>query len=244
MHSNSRALSLLGALLILAACGKVGDSGTPRRSLTPQNQGERPEQEPTPSPSGSGIRPENLEVNLGAFRNTWYYLALEGDFKPEPATEAVLDMNGATLIQLGKTFFKALKLEGSAKLSDGRLLNFAGRINGDSRFKWVKAPFGLGIKNCELTPLRSIAVDPRRIPYGTVVRIEETVGLKFADGTIHDGVWIAEDTGSAIVDDRIDLFMGAGKTNGIGLEKSGIDHFRPLTVIQISPPDPNHCSQK
>ena len=46
---------------------------------------------------------------------------------------------------------------------------------------------------------RTIAVDPRVIPYGS------TVTLYFADGTVH--TYTAEDCGGAIKENRIDVFF-------------------------------------
>lgn len=48
---------------------------------------------------------------------------------------------------------------------------------------------------------RTIAVDPRVIPYGS------TVTLYFADGTVH--TYTAEDCGGAIKENRIDVFFSS-----------------------------------
>lgn len=49
-------------------------------------------------------------------------------------------------------------------------------------------------------PGRTLAVDPRVIPYGT------KVVLKYNDGTVED--YIAEDRGGSIRGNRVDVFMG------------------------------------
>lgn len=183
----------------------------------------------------------SAEDGLGKYRNTWYYLAMEA--QEGPRTARVLDLDGATLALVTQAFYKELLIEGSGKIRDGRVVNFAGRVKGQTRFKFVDAPFGLGIKNCPLEPLHSLAVDPSRIPMGSLVRIEETVGLRFPDGTVHSGLWRAVDVGSAIQGDRIDLFMGP-KSNGVFLESAGITHFKPLTVTLVERATPDHCTQK
>lgn len=64
---------------------------------------------------------------------------------------------------------------------------------------------------CRPIPMRTVAVDPRVIPRRTKLFIRETVGLRLADGTIHDGYWYASDTGGAIKGAKIDLYTGHGR---------------------------------
>ena len=63
---------------------------------------------------------------------------------------------------------------------------------------------------CRPIAMRTVAVDPRVIPRRTKLFIRETVGLRLADGSIHDGYWYASDTGGAIKGEKIDLFTGTG----------------------------------
>jgi len=64
---------------------------------------------------------------------------------------------------------------------------------------------------CRPIPMRTVAVDPRVIPRRTRLFIRETVGLRLADGTLHDGYWYASDTGGAIKGAKVDLFTGNGR---------------------------------
>ena len=59
--------------------------------------------------------------------------------------------------------------------------------------------------------MRTLATDPRVIPRRTKLFIRETVGMRMADGTIHDGYWYASDTGGAIRGERVDLYTGNGR---------------------------------
>ncbi|MCA0368850.1 MAG: hypothetical protein LCH57_12455 [Proteobacteria bacterium] len=63
---------------------------------------------------------------------------------------------------------------------------------------------------CRPVAMRTVAVDPRVIPRRTKLFIRETVGMRLADGTIHDGYWYASDTGGAIKGQKIDLYTGHG----------------------------------
>jgi len=64
---------------------------------------------------------------------------------------------------------------------------------------------------CRPVAMRTVAVDPRVIPRRTKLFIRETVGLRLADGTVHDGYWYASDTGGAIKGAKIDLYTGHGR---------------------------------
>jgi 3D (Asp-Asp-Asp) domain-containing protein len=64
---------------------------------------------------------------------------------------------------------------------------------------------------CRPIAMRTIATDPRYIPRRTRVFIRETVGMRMADGSIHDGYWYASDTGGAIKGQKIDLYTGHGR---------------------------------
>ena len=61
---------------------------------------------------------------------------------------------------------------------------------------------------CRVSPMRTLAVDPTRIPRRTIVFIQETVGMKMPGGGVHDGRWYASDVGGKIKGNRIDLFTG------------------------------------
>ena len=64
---------------------------------------------------------------------------------------------------------------------------------------------------CRPIAMRTVATDPRYIPRRTRLFIRETVGLRMADGSIHDGYWYASDTGGVIKGQKIDLYTGQGR---------------------------------
>lgn len=64
---------------------------------------------------------------------------------------------------------------------------------------------------CRPVAMRTVATDPRVIPRRTRLFIRETVGLRMADGSTHDGYWYASDTGGAIKGNKIDLYTGHGR---------------------------------
>ncbi|CAN5282247.1 3D domain-containing protein [soil metagenome] len=64
---------------------------------------------------------------------------------------------------------------------------------------------------CLVSPMRTLAVDPRVIPKHSIVFIAETVGMILPNGQVHDGLWYASDVGGAIKGQRVDLFTGSGR---------------------------------
>jgi 3D (Asp-Asp-Asp) domain-containing protein len=72
---------------------------------------------------------------------------------------------------------------------------------------------GLDSLGCAVSPMRTLAVDPKVIPKHSIVFIEETVGMIMPNGKPHDGLWYASDVGGAIKGQKVDLFTGAGKAS-------------------------------
>ena len=94
---------------------------------------------------------------------------------------------------------------------------------------------GVGGKDslgCKVVPMRTVAIDPRIIPKGSVVYIPETVGLPVPGGGVHDGMWYASDTGGAIRGAMIDLFTGFGSYSMQPLMKKGLN-LKTLSAHRI-----------
>ncbi len=180
---------------------------------------------------------ENEELSLkdkqflGIFKPTFYWIIYEGDFPSGDHIKKapVFDVEGKILGFFSRKFVDRLWLEGSGKLKDGRVLNYVKR----GRFKVINnAPYGFGYANKPLRPFRSVAVDPKVIPLGSTLYIPAAKGAKLPDGTIHDGIFYAEDTGGAIKGHRIDLFTGFFKGRKV-FENHGILSYKPLKVYLL-----------
>ena len=85
---------------------------------------------------------------------------------------------------------------------------------------------------CAVSPMRTLAVDPRVIPRRTIVFIEETVGMLMPDGRAHDGLWYASDVGGAIKGPKIDLFTGSGRGSMAPFMQRGLN-LASLTAIKV-----------
>lgn len=138
-------------------------------------------------------------------------------------------------------------IEGTVSVKKGNssyLLNYSGRsaeLQYDcrkcSRYKhyhgyektgkvlWAQtAGFGKGVRNYNLVPYRSVAVDSSLIPYGSTLYIPAAKGLKYTDtnGVVktHDGLFFAADTGSKIMGNHIDVFLGMNEKHNFAFIRS------------------------
>lgn len=105
---------------------------------------------------------------------------------------------------------------------------FGGRFgsSGEVKFKVAYSKWGEGEQDrgYALVPYRTIAVDSRRIPFGSIVYIPKARGVKITltDGKkfIHDGYFFAGDHGGAIKGSQIDVFTGNSKKHPFKFIKS------------------------
>ena len=112
-------------------------------------------------------------------------------------------------------------MQGSGRLASGVTVSFAGRgcacaetcPRTGQRICYealdpARFPHGRGTTGRPITPLRTVAVDPKVIPMGTPIFIPEYVGVPRPDGSLHDGCFVAEDRGLWVVGRRVDVFAG------------------------------------
>ena len=157
-----------------------------------------------------------LGAALGTFEMTYYWLAFEDEY-PGGAQETIYDQSCQVLANITVDFGNALRLEGSGKLVDGRVLNYEGSCacaNSPCFFEVAAtAPWGQGSMGQALEPFRSIAVDSSDIPVGSGIYIQELDGLTMPGDAaigmyVHDGCVFADDIGGAITGQHIDFFAG------------------------------------
>ena len=104
---------------------------------------------------------------------------------------------------------------GEVELTDEQEAHMQGEARWSARANLYHAGGGGATGNdslgCRPIAMRTVATDPRYIPRRTRLFIRETVGMRMADGSIHDGYWYASDTGGAIKGQKIDLYTGHGR---------------------------------
>jgi 3D (Asp-Asp-Asp) domain-containing protein len=153
---------------------------------------------------------------LGTFELTYYWVADEADYTGVADTP-LYDRACGVLAMVAAGFADAIRLEGTGRLVDGRLLNVAGACGCPRSPCYLEAdadhPWGYGVQNRALVPFRSIAVDRDVIAYGTGVYVPDLDGRTMPGDPpwgafVHDGCAIAADTGGSIVGRHVDLFVG------------------------------------
>lgn len=189
-------------------------------------------------------RPEfdNIQLHgrkkIGDLKPTFYWVALE-ERNDGPSTHDLKDMDGRVLARVSERFYRAIRLEGTGKLLDGRVLNYEGRVtlpNGDVEIRYIicpkSAPYGYGLDKRKLVPFRSVAVDTRVVPIDSKVYIPAAKGARLPDGSIHDGIFRAIDIGDAIQNKRIDMFTAYGDQSVV-FTRAGMSNMKAVEVFLI-----------
>jgi 3D (Asp-Asp-Asp) domain-containing protein len=175
--------------------------------------------------------------SLGAFAPTFYRILDESaaEWKEDARTEALLTVHGDLIDHVTTSFKLQLDIEGSARLRDGRIVNFDKKIDGSWSYQEAPdAEFGLGIDGYKLIPFRTLAVDPDLITPGTVVYLPALDGVRLPSGEIHDGFMFAHDEGQGITGNRIDVFVGYESDVDNTLTRSGrIEDMNPVETYQV-----------
>lgn len=174
---------------------------------------------------------------LGKFRPTFYRILDESadEWSGKDETEPILTPDGDLIKEVGARFKRHLDIEGSGRLSDGRIVNITRQVDGEARYSVVRnAPYGLGDHGYKLIPFRTLAVDPRVIPLGTVLYVPDLVGVRLPTGELHDGYVFAHDTGGGITGDRIDVFVGfENDVNNTLTRARRIGDMQALEIYQV-----------
>jgi 3D (Asp-Asp-Asp) domain-containing protein/peptidoglycan hydrolase-like protein with peptidoglycan-binding domain len=99
----------------------------------------------------------------------------------------------------------------SSQLCDCTKYADVSAATGKTRFREARGTYGDGAAKFLLRPFRTLAVDKKEIPLGTVIYIEAARGVPITlpDGStaIHDGYFFAGDVGGKIKGNHIDVFQ-------------------------------------
>jgi len=151
---------------------------------------------------------------MGKFKTTFYWVVEEEDYS-QSRSIPLYDESGNLVGKFPSSFVQDFKREAAAKLRDGRCISYlkrANRVKVGERF--------LGTGGYRLTELKSIAVDPRVIPLGSLVYIPQAAEV-VVDGRRLTGVFRAHDIGSAVQGKHIDIFVGS-KDNCDAFQSAGV----------------------
>jgi len=185
---------------------------------------------------------------LGEVWITYYYKAVEDDY-PGPADTTLYDASCRAIADVSADFSDAICIEGSGRLSDGRVLNYestcscgrpcpTGGIICYQELDAARFPWGLGNRGNALEPLRSWATDRAFIESGTILYSPDWDGVVIPDvdglgGYTHDGCFRADDVGGAIDGNHIDFFAG---TRDMWQTLERVHPTRTNIVVYTDPP--------
>jgi len=155
--------------------------------------------------------------DLGQFRVRFYWLVEEECYQGKK-TCPLYTPKGELVGRFTNQFVKDFQTESAALLSDGRMVSYLKRTN---RCQIVDVP--IGANGYTLTELKSVAVDPSVIPIGSAIYIKDAANVPVSDSLVHDGIFYAQDVGSAIKGNRIDVYLGP---------KSNMDLFRSTAMCR------------
>lgn len=152
---------------------------------------------------------------IGNFAISYYWVTTEEEFTGVKNTN-LYDTGCKILATVSATFAASLASIGTGRLSDGRVLNYAGSCSCPTSPCYLEAdaqhPWGYGVSNAALVPFRTLAVQKAEIPYGTALYVPTLVGVTMPGappwgGFVHDGCLSADDTGSSIQALHADWFV-------------------------------------
>ena len=199
-----------------------------------------PVAEPVTVDAPAPVPPPAPPAPLGKFAITFYYVVGEEEVqkKPVPANDntkidesapelaaiaapemvTLYQKNGGAcepISEVSREFAHQLKIQGTGKLRDGRVLNVWGACPcGTSPcFKVMAAQWGTAGSGRQLHPFRTVAVDPKVIKLGSLLHVPLLEGRTMPGrppwgGFVHDGCVVADDVGGGIKGKQLDLFVG------------------------------------
>ena len=190
-----------------------------------------------PAPVDAAV--ETGPKQLGLFSITFYYVVGEEEViaktkKQEAANDnqseldaelaAITPPDTVTLYQtkncepiaeVTREFAHQLRVQGTGKLRDGRVVNIWGHCNCEHSpcFKVIPHQWGTAGNGRPLQPFRTVAVDRKLIKLGSLLHIPLLEGRVMPGrppwgGFVHDGCVVADDVGGGIKGKQLDLFVG------------------------------------
>jgi 3D (Asp-Asp-Asp) domain-containing protein len=156
-------------------------------------------------------------AELGRYKFTRYYVVDETRYEPSGEVTIYDDRACKPIATGSRDFVRALDMEGTGRLRDGRTINVSADCGcGHSpcyRTAGADERWGIGARGEPLEPFRTVAVDPDVVPLGTHLYIPELDGLTMpgpapTGGYVHDGCVVAVDVGGRVRGRQLDFFVG------------------------------------
>lgn len=172
-------------------------------------------------------------VKVGKASLSFYWIIDENAAEYRGRADVALrDVRGRVIARTSRKFRRALVLEGTGWLRDGRAVMYDRKLHGEHRFRIAKEKCGFAVTGCALIPFRTAAVDPHFIKLGSKIYIPQLKGTRLPDGTIHDGVFTATDRGH-FHGRHVDLFVGTGARGARPFVRRGYASRSHVTVYLL-----------
>jgi 3D (Asp-Asp-Asp) domain-containing protein len=163
---------------------------------------------------------------------SFYWIIDENSPQYRGRADALLrDVHGRVIAHTSRKFRRAVVLEGTGWLRDGRAVMYERKLHGEHRFR-IADKCGFSVTGCALIPFRTAAVDPHVIKLGSRIYIPQLKGARMPDGTIHDGIFIATDRGH-FRGKHVDLFVGTGPRGARPFVRRGYPSRSHVTVVLL-----------
>jgi 3D (Asp-Asp-Asp) domain-containing protein len=155
------------------------------------------------------FHPHSDYLPYGSYQITFYSTIQEMDYPDISKIDSLKDKEGKLIKAVSAEFYRKLIDQENGKLKDGRLVHLVKTGDEQQYFKTVKnVKYGVGIKNYQLIPYRSVAVNPGEILLGSVLFIPQAAGTPMPDGTFHDGYFLVHDVLSTDNVKKIRIYSG------------------------------------
>jgi 3D (Asp-Asp-Asp) domain-containing protein len=167
--------------------------------------GSKPAVVPTPSPDATAQNDAVLDnsVNLAGVAPTQRVTLYAGGTDCQP------------IANVSAEFASEIEMQGTGKLRDGRVVNIWGACGCEHSpcFRVTGNQWGTAGSGRPLSPFRTVAVDPKIVPLGTLLYVPALEGRQMPGrapwgGFVHDGCVVADDTGGGIDGHQLDFFVG------------------------------------
>ncbi len=138
----------------------------------------------------------------------WCDAAIEGTVRTTDKNGKAVTLNYATTSSTEQC---------DCDLTCRKYANFKNKKIGYTLWAPARGEFGDGVSGYKLVPFRTIAVDKKFIPIGSLIFVPQAVGVEITlpNGarSKHDGYFFAADVGGGIKADHIDIFFGLKTKN-------------------------------
>ena len=146
---------------------------------------------------------------------TYYWITFESDESGSgPKDTKLQTCSGQTIASVTYHYADRVRMEGTGKLNDGRVVNIGGCDCG-SGFRCFdvydprKYPWGIGSANNAIYPFSSVANNDYKV--GTKLYVKAFDGFKLPGGQRHNGCFEVGDKGWGLGHNHIDFFAGREK---------------------------------